>query len=102
LPAEDPTPPDDSGGRRSGGHVGTPAAVADRFASWVRHGAVDGFNVSPYLIPHGLDDIVELLVPALQERGVYRTSYTGHTLREHLGLRIPSKSIGIAEFSGAH
>jgi hypothetical protein len=30
------------------------------------------------------------------------TSYTGHTLREHLGLRIPSKSIGIAEYSGAH
>jgi alkanesulfonate monooxygenase SsuD/methylene tetrahydromethanopterin reductase-like flavin-dependent oxidoreductase (luciferase family) len=89
-------------GRRSGAHVGTPAALADKFASWARHGAVDGFNVSPYLIPHGLDDIVELLVPALQERGVYRTSYTGRTLREHLGLRFPSKSIGIAEFSGAH
>ncbi|MFD9118483.1 NtaA/DmoA family FMN-dependent monooxygenase [Streptomyces bottropensis] len=71
------------------GHVGTPSGLADRFAHWVRHGAVDGFNVTPYLIPDGLDDIVDLLVPELQERGVYRTSYTGTTLRDHLGLREP-------------
>lgn len=71
------------------GHVGTPAGLADKFAHFVRHGAVDGFNVTPYLIPDGLDDIVDLLVPALQERGVYRTEYTGTTLREHLGLREP-------------
>ncbi|MEV7278935.1 NtaA/DmoA family FMN-dependent monooxygenase [Streptomyces sp. NPDC093111] len=68
------------------GHVGTAAGLADRFAHWVRHGALDGFNVSPYLIPDGLDDIVDLLVPELQERGAYRTAYTGTTLREHLGL----------------
>ncbi|MEV6930122.1 NtaA/DmoA family FMN-dependent monooxygenase [Dactylosporangium sp. NPDC051485] len=74
-------------GARSRGHVGTPQALADKFAHFVRHGALDGFNVSPYLVPHGLDDIVERLVPALQERGVYRTAYTGTTLREHLGLR---------------
>ncbi|MFD4576102.1 NtaA/DmoA family FMN-dependent monooxygenase [Streptomyces sp. NPDC058417] len=71
------------------GHVGTPDSLADRFAHWVRHGAVDGFNITPYLIPDGLDDIVDLLVPALQERGVYPTEYTGTTLREHLGLRAP-------------
>ncbi|MET7782501.1 NtaA/DmoA family FMN-dependent monooxygenase [Streptomyces sp. NPDC005388] len=71
------------------GHVGTPAGLAVKFAHFVRHGAVDGFNVTPYLIPDGLDDIVDLLVPALQERGVYRTEYTGTTLREHLGLREP-------------
>lgn len=74
-------------GRRSGGHVGTPSGLADKFAHFVRHGAVDGFNVSPYIIPHGLDDIVEHLVPELQERGVYPTEYQGSTLREHLGLR---------------
>ena len=71
------------------GHVGTASSLADRFARFVRHGAVDGFNVSPYIIPDGLDDIVDQLVPALQERGVYRTTYTGTTLREHLGLRAP-------------
>ncbi|MET9932540.1 MULTISPECIES: NtaA/DmoA family FMN-dependent monooxygenase [unclassified Streptomyces] len=68
------------------GHVGTPAGLAEKFARFVRHGALDGFNVSPYLVPDGLDDIVELLVPELQERGVYRTAYAGTTLREHLGL----------------
>ncbi|MEU9455489.1 hypothetical protein [Streptomyces sp. NPDC048277] len=55
----------------------------------MRHGTVDGFNVTPYLIPDRLDDIVELLIPELQERGVYRTAYTGTTLREHLDLRAP-------------
>jgi FMN-dependent oxidoreductase (nitrilotriacetate monooxygenase family) len=71
------------------GHVGTPAGLADKFAHFVRHGAIDGFNISPYLIPDGLDDIVELLVPELQDRGVYPTEYAGTTLREHLGLRPP-------------
>lgn len=71
------------------GHVGTPSGLADRFAHFVRAGAVDGFNISPYLVPDGLDDIADRLVPELQERGVYRSAYTGDTLREHLGLREP-------------
>lgn len=71
------------------GHVGTPSGLADKFTRFVRHGAVDGFNVTPYLIPDGLDDIVNLLVPELQERGVYRTEYNYTTLRGHLGLRPP-------------
>jgi alkanesulfonate monooxygenase SsuD/methylene tetrahydromethanopterin reductase-like flavin-dependent oxidoreductase (luciferase family) len=74
-------------GRRAGGHVGTPSGLADKFAHFVRHGALDGFNVSLYIVPHGLDDIVDMLVPALQERGVYPAEYQGPTLREHLGLR---------------
>jgi FMN-dependent oxidoreductase (nitrilotriacetate monooxygenase family) len=71
------------------GHVGTPAGLADKFTHFVREGAVDGFNITPYLIPDGLDDIVELLVPELQERGAYPAEYAGTTLREHLGLREP-------------
>ncbi|QIS03994.1 NtaA/DmoA family FMN-dependent monooxygenase [Nocardia brasiliensis] len=71
------------------GFAGTPAQVADELAHWVRQGAVDGFNISPYLVPSGLDEIVDLLVPELQDRGVYRTEYTGNTLRHHLGLRPP-------------
>jgi FMN-dependent oxidoreductase (nitrilotriacetate monooxygenase family) len=74
-------------GGRARGHVGTPAGLAGKFARFVRHGAVDGFNISPYIVPHGLDDIVSLLVPALQERGVYPAEYAGATLRAHLGLR---------------
>jgi FMN-dependent oxidoreductase (nitrilotriacetate monooxygenase family) len=71
------------------GFVGTPGQVADELARWVRAGATDGFNVSPYIVPGGLDEIVGWLVPELQERGVYRTEYTSTTLRGHLGLREP-------------
>ena len=71
------------------GFVGTPGQVADELARWVRAGATDGFNISPYIVPGGLDDIVDWLVPELQERGVYRTEYTSTTLRGHLGLREP-------------
>jgi FMN-dependent oxidoreductase (nitrilotriacetate monooxygenase family) len=77
------------------GHVGTPSGLADRFAHFVRAGAIDGFNVSPYLTPDGLDDIVDLLVPRLQDRGVYREQYTGTTLREHLDLPVPGAERGI-------
>jgi FMN-dependent oxidoreductase (nitrilotriacetate monooxygenase family) len=71
------------------GFVGTPGQVADELARWVRAGASDGFNISPYIVPGGLDEIVDWLVPELQERGVYRTEYTSTTLRGHLGLRPP-------------
>jgi FMN-dependent oxidoreductase (nitrilotriacetate monooxygenase family) len=71
------------------GFVGTPGDVADELARWVRAGASDGFNISPYIVPGGLDEIVNWLVPELQERGVYRTAYTSTTLRGHLGLREP-------------
>ena len=60
--------------------------IADRIVQYVDAGAVDGFNVSPYLVPEGLDDIVDGLIPELQERGVYPTEYVGSTLRENLGL----------------
>ena len=58
------------------GFVGTPGQVADELARWVHAGATDGFNISPYIVPGGLDEVVDRLVPELQERGVYRTEYT--------------------------
>jgi alkanesulfonate monooxygenase SsuD/methylene tetrahydromethanopterin reductase-like flavin-dependent oxidoreductase (luciferase family) len=69
--------------------TGSYTEVADRLVDYARTGAVDGFNISPWLIPTGLDDIVNHLVPALQERGVYPTEYAGSTLRENLGLANP-------------
>ncbi|WNV86366.1 NtaA/DmoA family FMN-dependent monooxygenase [Umezawaea sp. Da 62-37] len=66
--------------------VGTPSRIADEWAHYVRTRAVDGFNISPHLVPSSLDDIVDKLVPELQERGAYRTAYEGTTLREHLAL----------------
>lgn len=72
--------------------TGSYTDVADTLARYARTGAVDGFNISPWLVPTGLDEIVNHLVPELQERGVYPTEYAGHTLREHLGLPVPVRS----------
>jgi alkanesulfonate monooxygenase SsuD/methylene tetrahydromethanopterin reductase-like flavin-dependent oxidoreductase (luciferase family) len=66
--------------------VGTPSTVADEWVRYVRTRAVDGFNITPHLIPSSLSDIVDTLVPELQDRGAYRTEYLGSTLREHLDL----------------
>jgi alkanesulfonate monooxygenase SsuD/methylene tetrahydromethanopterin reductase-like flavin-dependent oxidoreductase (luciferase family) len=70
--------------------VGTPGDIADEWARYARERVVDGFNLLPYLVPDALVDVVDKLVPALQERGVYRTEYEGTTLREHLDLAPPA------------
>jgi hypothetical protein len=67
--------------------VGSPATVADELTRYVRAGAIDGLNLQPNSVPGGFDDVVDRLVPELQDRGVYRTAYEGTTLRENLGLR---------------
>ncbi len=69
--------------------VGTPGQIADEWTRSVRTRAVDGFNITPHLVPSSLADIVDRLVPELQDRGVYRTEYRGTTLREHLDLPEP-------------
>ncbi len=68
------------------GFVGSPSSVAATLQRYADAHVVDGFNITPWLIPSGLDDIVDRLVPLLQERGIYPTGYAGHTLRENLGL----------------
>jgi alkanesulfonate monooxygenase len=69
--------------------IGTPVEVADALEAWYRGGAADGFNIMPLTMPRGLEDIVELLIPELQRRKLFRTAYEGKTLRENLGLPIP-------------
>ena len=66
--------------------VGTPREVAEQIDRHVQEDAADGFILVPQLTPHGLDDVVDLVVPELQERGVFRTEYEHETLRENLGL----------------
>ncbi|MFI7113241.1 NtaA/DmoA family FMN-dependent monooxygenase [Nonomuraea sp. NPDC050227] len=66
--------------------VGTPEGVARQMDEHVQAGAADGFILVPHLTPDGLDEFVDRVVPALRERGVFRTEYTGTTLREHLEL----------------
>jgi FMN-dependent oxidoreductase (nitrilotriacetate monooxygenase family) len=67
--------------------VGAPAQVADQMERWFREGAADGFNFMAPVFPGGLDDFVDLVIPELQRRGLYRTAYEGATLRDNLGLR---------------
>jgi hypothetical protein len=61
---------------------------------WFTTGAADGFNVLPPVLPASLDDFVELVVPELQRRGLFRTEYEGRTLRSHLGLKVPQPGEG--------
>ncbi|HEU0163906.1 MAG TPA: NtaA/DmoA family FMN-dependent monooxygenase [Thermomicrobiales bacterium] len=68
------------------GLVGTPLTIADEIQKYVDNRAVDGFNITPFLVPSGLDDIVNDLIPELQNRDLYPTEYAGDTLREHLGI----------------
>ncbi len=63
--------------------VGTPQQVADELERWVEEGDVDGFNIFPVYSPGGYIDFVDLVVPELQRRGLFRTGYEGSTLREH-------------------
>ncbi|WP_432571372.1 NtaA/DmoA family FMN-dependent monooxygenase [Kineococcus sp. SYSU DK005] len=72
--------------------VGTPQQVAEEVDLFVQADACDGFILIPTLTPTGLDEFVDRVVPLLQERGTYRTGYTGETLRDHLGLRHPHRS----------
>jgi alkanesulfonate monooxygenase SsuD/methylene tetrahydromethanopterin reductase-like flavin-dependent oxidoreductase (luciferase family) len=76
--------------------VGTPAQVADDIARFVREEAADGFILVPHLIPAGIEDFVDKVVPLLQERGLFRREYEGTTLRQHLGLRRPGATATLA------
>jgi FMN-dependent oxidoreductase (nitrilotriacetate monooxygenase family) len=87
------------GGRGHRTFAGTPEQVADSLEQWFTTGAADGFNVMPPVLPAGLDAFVDHVVPILQQRGLFRTAYTGTTLREHYGLPVPAG--GAAQTEGA-
>lgn len=65
---------------------GTPQTIADTLEEWFVEGAADGYNVLPPYFPGAFDDFVDLVVPELQRRGLYRRDYEGTTLRDHFGL----------------
>ncbi|QFZ23049.1 NtaA/DmoA family FMN-dependent monooxygenase [Saccharothrix syringae] len=66
--------------------IGSPSTIAGQIDDLVQADAADGFILVPHVTPVGLDDFADRVVPLLQERGVFRTEYTGPTLRDHLGL----------------
>ncbi|MDI1294941.1 MAG: LLM class flavin-dependent oxidoreductase [bacterium] len=68
--------------------VGSAETVADWLQQWFESGAADGFVLFEPL-PGQLDLFVEKVVPLLQQRGLFRSDYSGTTFREHLGLAVP-------------
>src|SRR5476649_1394364 len=64
--------------------VGTAEMVADRLQEVFESGACDGFVVSPVNFPGMFEQFCRSVVPELQRRGLFRTEYTGRTLRENL------------------
>jgi FMN-dependent oxidoreductase (nitrilotriacetate monooxygenase family) len=70
--------------------VGTGAQVADQMEEWFHGGACDGFVLAATHLPGAFEDVVRMVVPELQRRGLFRDSYSGSTLREHLGLPRPA------------
>lgn len=69
--------------------VGTAETIANEMQKWLDAEAADGFTITFPFLPEGLEAVTQKLVPELQRRGLFRTDYTGSTLREHLGLPRP-------------
>jgi FMN-dependent oxidoreductase (nitrilotriacetate monooxygenase family) len=85
--------------QNGGGHrqvVGTPEQVADTIEHLWRSGAADGFNLMIDVVPSGIEDFVDQVVPILQKRGIFRGEPTGRTFRESLGLPMPRPVSAIA------
>jgi FMN-dependent oxidoreductase (nitrilotriacetate monooxygenase family) len=77
-------------GRMADGFTGAPGDIADAMQTWLAAGACDGFMVRATYLPGGLEDFVRLAIPELQRRGLFRTAYSGTTLRDTLGLARPA------------
>jgi alkanesulfonate monooxygenase SsuD/methylene tetrahydromethanopterin reductase-like flavin-dependent oxidoreductase (luciferase family) len=77
------------GGRGHRTFAGTPEQIADTIEHWGTHGAADGFNIMPAVLPSGFELFADHVVPILRRRGLIRHEYQGTTLREHYGLPRP-------------
>ena len=75
---------------------GTPQRIADKFEEWFTGGMADGFVIMPAYFPGAFDDFVNLVVPELQRRGLFRRDYSGPTLRDHLGLPRPGSRFAVS------
>jgi len=71
--------------------VGTGAQIADQMQDWFESHSCDGFVIAATHLPGAFEDFVRLGVPELRRRGIFRSRYTGTTLRENLGLERPAR-----------
>jgi long-chain alkane monooxygenase len=77
--------------------VGSAAQVADELQAWINEADVDGFNLSRTVVPESYEDFVDLIVPELQNRGLYKTAYAPGSLRQKLfgeGDTLPARHAG--------
>jgi len=71
-------------GSRNTPIVGSGSQVADQLVAFAQQTGIDGFNLMRVVTPESYEDFVDLVVPELQQRGVYKTDYAEGTLREKL------------------
>jgi alkanesulfonate monooxygenase len=74
--------------------AGDSVAIADELQSWVEEGEVDGFNLSRLVVPESYEDFIDIVIPELQNRGLYKTAYAEGSLRRKLfgqGDRLPGR-----------
>jgi alkanesulfonate monooxygenase SsuD/methylene tetrahydromethanopterin reductase-like flavin-dependent oxidoreductase (luciferase family) len=69
--------------------LGTPTQIADTMQAWFEAGAADGFMLSGAVLPDGLTDFIDHVLPILKARGLFRTEYEDDTLHGNLGLPKP-------------
>ena len=84
-------------GGRYAAITGDASAVADELQSWIEDGEVDGFNLSRIVVPESYEDFIDIVVPELQDRGLYKTAYAEGSLRRKLfgeGDRLPERHAG--------
>jgi len=84
----------------AGGPVvtGSPSTVAHALQCWMDETGIDGFNLTYTVVPESVTEFVDLIVPELQNRGVYKTAYAKGTLREKLfgeGPRLQAPHKGV-------
>jgi FMN-dependent oxidoreductase (nitrilotriacetate monooxygenase family) len=76
--------------------VGTATQIADQLEERFQNYGADGFNIMSPILPTGLTDFIELVLPELRRRNLFRTDYEGPTLRDHLGLKRPANALRLA------
>jgi hypothetical protein len=97
-------------GARSPFVVGSPQDVADELIAWADETDVDGFNLFRLVVPESLNAFVDLVVPELQSRGVYKTAYSEGTLRKSCSrdegrpctIRTRAQISGTGPYRGEH
>lgn len=73
---------------------GSAEKVADQVQEWYEASAMDMLLIQQEH-PTALQDFVNLVVPILQDRGIFRTEYESDTLRGNLGLPYPQNRYSI-------